>query len=63
MRKWLAAALFVPSFYGFVTWGTTLALYSLRLIDWHASSARSMAVFLAVLSAVYFRLTRSWSTT
>lgn len=49
MRKWLAAALFVPSFYGFVTWGTTLALYSLRLIDWHASSVRSMAVFLAVL--------------
>ena len=39
--------------------------YAFRFGDYGAATALSLllAVFLAVLSAVYFRLTRSWSTT
>ncbi|MBL0141420.1 MAG: oligosaccharide repeat unit polymerase [Betaproteobacteria bacterium] len=47
----LSTLLFIPSAYGFVAWGVTLLLYSMRWIDWHPSGDEATPIFAVVMLA------------
>jgi hypothetical protein len=54
LNKGLSVLFFIPSFYGFGTWGIALGLYQLRIMGWDPSTTIGTSVFVSTWAAFAF---------